>query len=64
MASFNVESMFNSMSIELAQKCIKKSWNSIKKYSKLPLKEFLNGLDVLMNSKKRINSQQLSSFFY
>ena len=50
MASFDVESMFNSIPIELVVKSIKKRWNNIKNYTKLPLKEFLNGLDVLMNS--------------
>ena len=50
MASFDIESMFNSIPIQLVLKSIKKRWEKIKKFTKLPQNEFLKGLDVLMNS--------------
>ena len=50
MASLDVVSLFPSVPYELVKKSIKKRWNNIKMHTKMPFKEFIKGLEILMGS--------------
>ena len=50
MMSLDVVSMYPTIPLDLIKKGINNRWNEIKKYTDIPINEFLIGLDVLVNS--------------
>ena len=64
MASSDVESIFSSTPIELIFQSIKKRWEDMKQHTKLPLNEFLNGLEIFMDSLYFKFDDALGQFFY
>ena len=50
--------MFPNILLELVKKAFSDKWNKIKSHTKLDEKEFLKGLDFIMNSTKfKFNSK-------
>ena len=43
-------SLFTNILIKLIQKSIEKRWHCIEKFTKLPLEEFKDGIEFLMNT--------------
>ena len=50
MISLDVMSLFTNIPIKLIQKSIEKRWHYIKKCIKLPLEDFKDGIEFLMNN--------------
>ena len=50
MVCYDIVNMFNNIPANLVQISIKKRWSKIKKFTNLPQKEFLKGLEILLNS--------------
>ena len=50
MISLDVMSLFTNIPIKLIQKSIEKIWHYIEKFTKLPLEEFKDGIEFLMNN--------------
>ena len=58
MATLDVVSSFPSVPYEFVKNSIKKRWKDIKKHTKMSFKEFMKGLDILMNSLYFQNDQK------
>ena len=52
MISLNVVAMFPNIPLELVKKAVSNRWIKVKSHTKLDEKEFLKGLDFIMNSTK------------
>ena len=50
MSSLNVFAMFQNIHLELVKEAISKRWDKIKLHTRLNKKEFLKGMDFIMNS--------------
>ena len=50
MVSYDIFNMFNNIPLDLVKISIIKRWSLIEKFTNLPQKEFLKGLEVIMNS--------------
>jgi len=50
LASFDVVSLFTNIPIDLVKESLKRRWNDISKGTKIPLNEFLRGVDFVLNS--------------
>jgi len=50
LVSFDVVSLFTNIPLELVNHSITKRWDEIKRNTKIPLNEFLNGINFIMNS--------------
>ena len=60
MISLDVMSLFTNIPIKRIQKSIDKIWHYIKKCTKLPLEEFKDGIEFLMNN----TFFQFNNFYY
>ena len=52
MISLDVDAMFPNIALDLVKKAVSNRWMKVKSHTKLNEKEFLKGLDFIMNSTK------------
>ena len=52
MISLHVVAMFPNIPLDLVKKTVSNRWIKVKSHTKLDKKEFLKGLDFIMNSTK------------
>ena len=52
MISLDVDAMFPNIPLDLVKKAVSNRWMKVKSHTKLNEKEFLKGLDFIMNSTK------------
>ena len=52
MISLDVFAMFPNIPLDLVKKAVLNRWIKVKSHTKLDKKEFLKGLDLIMNSTK------------